>query len=58
MTTLRVVLAVLLISALGLLLFVIDVRLQTTNLLAWIQANPSSGFFVFVGFYAFATGAF
>lgn len=53
--TLRVSLAALLISALGLLLFVIDVRLQTNNLLGWIQANPSYGFFVFVAFYTLAT---
>ncbi len=54
---LRASVAVILLSALGLLLFVIDLRLQTTNLLTWIQANPSSGFFVFVVGYAIATGS-
>eukprot|EP00208_Stichococcus_sp_RCC1054_P007620 CAMPEP_0206139724 /NCGR_PEP_ID=MMETSP1473-20131121/7032_1 /ASSEMBLY_ACC=CAM_ASM_001109 /TAXON_ID=1461547 /ORGANISM="Stichococcus sp, Strain RCC1054" /LENGTH=298 /DNA_ID=CAMNT_0053533613 /DNA_START=370 /DNA_END=1266 /DNA_ORIENTATION=- len=54
-TVLRASVAVILLSALGLLLFVIDLRLQTTNLLTWIQANPSSGFFVFVLGYAVAT---
>lgn len=53
----RASVAVILLSALGLLLFVIDLRLQTTNLLTWIQANPSSGFFVFVVGYAIATGS-
>lgn len=55
-TVVRAFVVVSLVSAVVLSLFVIDLRLQTSNLLTWIQANPASGFFVFVGFYAIATG--
>jgi hypothetical protein len=55
-TVVRAFVVISLVSAVVLSLFVIDLRLQTSNLLTWIQANPTSGFFVFVGFYAVATG--
>ncbi len=53
---LRACIAAGLVSALVLALFVIDLRLQTSNLLTWIEGNQTSGFFVFVAFYAIATG--
>lgn len=55
-TILRACIAAGLVSALVLALFVIDLRLQTSNLLTWIEGNQTSGFFVFVAFYAIATG--
>lgn len=55
-TIVRAFVVISLVSAVVLSLFVIDLRLQTSNLLTWIQGNPTSGFFVFVGFYAVATG--
>ena len=54
---LRGTVVVVLLSVLVLALFVIDLRLQTSNLLTWIQNNSTTGFFVFVAFYSIATGS-
>ena len=53
---LRALLCVCLLSALVMTFFVVDVRLHTSNLMAWIDANPTRGFFVFIAFYSLATG--
>ena len=55
-TFLKSVICVILISALALSLFVVDVRLHSSNLMAWINKNPSQGFFVFVVLYTIGTG--
>lgn len=53
---LRALICVCLLSALVMTFFVVDVRLHTSNLMAWIDANPTRGFFVFIAFYSLATG--
>ena len=53
---LRAIICLCLLSALVMTFFVVDIRLHTSPLMAWIDANPYTGFFVFLAFYAIGTG--
>lgn len=53
---LRAMICVCLLSAVVMTFFVVDVRLHTSNLMTWIDVNPTKGFFVFIAFYSVATG--